>query len=132
MRDSRWNTDILWGNQSGPRYFGDRVEKWELTPLELQEKLDQGSPVVLLDVREPWEADVARLEPSRLIPMGELEMRVEEELDREEEIIVYCHHGLRSMEAAQFLWNLGFFRVKNLTGGIDRWADQVDPDMPRY
>ena len=134
MRYHPWNHPESWwpGTYPNHRFTTDKVDHWEVTPLELKRRLDQGDPIVLLDVREPWEANVARIEGSRLIPLGELDLRADDELDRDEEIVVYCHHGMRSMEAAMTLWSYGFERVKNLAGGITRWSEQVDPDLPRY
>jgi len=134
MQDHSWNNPESWwpGTYPNHRLNTDKVDYWEMTPLELKRRLDLGDTIVVLDVREPWEAGIARIEGSRLIPLSELDLRIEEELDREEEIVVYCHHGIRSMEAAMTLWNYGFERVKNLAGGISRWTDQVDPELSRY
>ncbi len=110
----------------------DKVDAWEITPLELQRRLDLGEPLVLVDVREPWEANISSIAGSLLLPLNELQYRAEEELDPLDEIVLYCHHGVRSMEAAMVLWNLGYEQVKSLAGGVDRWAAQVDPGMPRY
>lgn len=110
----------------------DKVDNWEITPRELSLRLDRGEPLVLIDVREPWEANVASLPGSRLIPLNELRYRAEEEIDPEDELVVYCHHGIRSMEAALVLWELGYERVKSLAGGIWRWSVQVDPSTPQY
>lgn len=133
MRDFSWNHSDPWSPAWGrPRPLADRLDNWEITPLELEKRLEKGDPVVLIDVREPWEAEIATIKGSVLIPLAELEMRVDEEIDRDDTIVVYCHHGMRSMEAAMTLWHLGFENVKNLAGGIARWTDQVDPDLARY
>ena len=87
--------------------------------------------VVVLDVREYHEYDICNLEGSVLIPLGELADRIEE-LNEDDEIVVHCHHGSRSMKATQYLRDRGFTNVKNLEGGIDAWAEKYDPDMPRY
>jgi rhodanese-related sulfurtransferase len=86
---------------------------------------------VLLDVREPWEFDICRIEGSQLIPMHLVPMRCEE-IDDEQEVVVICHHGGRSMQVAMFLERKGFGRLFNLTGGVEAWAVQVAPGMPRY
>ena len=133
MRDQSWNhPDSLWPGAVPGQRFTDRVDQWEISAQELKHRLDRGDPLVILDVRENWEADLASLPGARLIPLGDLDYRVEDELDRDEEIIVLSHHGVRSMEAAMTLWNWGFDRVKNLSGGIARWAETVEPEMPRY
>jgi len=102
----------------------------QLSPLELKKRLDNGEEVFLLDVRESVEYEIAHLK-AHLIPLNELVERVGE-LDAKKEIVVYCHHGIRSSMAAQFLLENGFKNVKNLTGGIDEWAEQVDLEMERY
>ena len=105
-----------------------RIE--ELSVQQLKGRLDRGEEVFLLDVREPFEAELANLS-GLLIPLGELAARFNE-LDSTREIVVYCHHGNRSRYAAEFLQRQGFGSVKNLTGGIDAWSIQIEPTMPRY
>lgn len=103
----------------------------EVTPVELKRWLDDGRELALLDVREPFENALCRLEGSKLIPLGELPQRLGE-LDPEAETIVYCHLGNRSAVAVKFLSTRGFKKVRNLNGGITAWADKVDPSMPKY
>jgi len=103
----------------------------EISPQELKMRLDQGTSVVLLDVREDEEVAIVRLPGAVHIPMGEVPGRLHE-LDPDKEIIVYCHHGVRSLRVAQFLAQRDFDRVVNLTGGIDAWAIEVEPGMARY
>ncbi|MDP3091832.1 MAG: rhodanese-like domain-containing protein [Nitrospira sp.] len=98
---------------------------------ELKTRLDQGDKLVLLDVREPWEHALAKLEGSILIPLGTLPQALTK-LDKNTEIIAYCHHGMRSADATGFLVQQGFANVKNLVGGIDAWSIQVDNAVPRY
>jgi rhodanese-related sulfurtransferase len=86
---------------------------------------------VLLDVREPWEFQTASLENSKHIPLREIPARFAE-LETKAEVVVICHHGGRSMQAALFLEKQGFAGVHNLAGGIDAWARQVDPAIPVY
>jgi len=86
---------------------------------------------VLLDVREPFEFEIARLPNARLIPLGELPARLNE-LDSRVEIVTYCHHGIRSRRAMELLKGAGFAKVRNLRGGIDAWSVDVDPSVPRY
>ncbi len=97
---------------------------------ELKERLDAGDRPALLDVREPWEFGLARLEGSKLIPMGEISGRVSE-LDPAAETVVICHHGTRSAYVTRALTRTGFRRVLNLEGGLDAYAD-VDASVPRY
>ncbi|HDP88548.1 MAG TPA: sulfurtransferase, partial [Thioalkalivibrio sp.] len=84
-----------------------------------------------LDVREPWEFELARIDGSELLPLGQLPARLDE-LDSSRETVVICHHGVRSMQAAFFLQARGFKTVINLAGGIDAWSREVDPTIPVY
>ena len=105
----------------------------DLTPPMLQQWLaDNGrKPPFLLDVREPWEYQTCHIEGSTLIPMNAIPARAQE-LDPETETVVICHHGARSFQVAMFLERSGFSKLYNLQGGVNAWADQVDPGMPRY
>ncbi|MBI1358366.1 MAG: molybdopterin-synthase adenylyltransferase MoeB [Acidobacteria bacterium] len=103
----------------------------EITPLELKAKLDAGEPIFVLDVREPHEYEIARIEGTTLIPLGQLARRVEE-LDSTADIVIHCKSGMRSAKAQRLLKDMGFSRVTNLTGGILRWSEDVDPDVPQY
>ena len=102
-----------------------------ITPKELKSRLDKGDKVVLLDVREQWEYDLAKLNGSTLIPLATLPQSLAK-LNRDSEIIAICHHGMRSADATNFLLQQGFPHVKNLVGGIDAWSVQVDGTVPRY
>ena len=88
-------------------------------------------PPVLLDVREPWETQICRIEGSELVPMQTLPARLNE-LDPDRPIVCICHLGGRSMQVAMFLTRQGFKDAYNLTGGVDAWARQVDTAMPTY
>ena len=103
----------------------------EIDVRALHARMQSGPPFFLLDVREPFEFELARIEGANLIPLGELPRRARE-LDREAEIFVLCHSGMRSQRAAEFLRSAGFPRVLNVTGGIDAWSEEVDPNVPRY
>jgi rhodanese-related sulfurtransferase len=103
----------------------------EISATELRTRIDRRDPIVLLDVRESWETALARLENAVHIPIEEIELRIEE-LDPKDEIVVYCHHGVRSAAVAEFLRQQGFGRVANLSGGVDEWARTVDRSMKRY
>jgi rhodanese-related sulfurtransferase len=89
-------------------------------------------PFCLLDVREPWEAEVCALPGSRLISMGDLPSCAHQELDPEAHIVVYCHHGVRSLNVVLWLREQGFEQAQSLAGGIEAWANAVDPSMTRY
>jgi rhodanese-related sulfurtransferase len=104
----------------------------ELRPAEVAEKLKQkSSRVMLLDVREPNERELAAIEPSLHIPMRDVPQRLSE-LPPDREIIVYCHGGTRSAMIAGFLEGKGYRDVANMSGGIDAWSRTVDPKVPRY
>ncbi|HVW77339.1 MAG TPA: rhodanese-like domain-containing protein [Alloacidobacterium sp.] len=103
-------------------------------PSQLAELLSSGDrkDLVLLDVREPGEYAIARIEGSTLMPMGEVPSRANQELDPDAHIVTICHHGVRSMNVAVWLRNQGFERAQSLRGGIDAWAVSVEPAMARY
>lgn len=103
----------------------------EITVHDLKAKRDAGAPIILLDVREPDEVSFVTFPDSVHIPMGEIPGRLHE-LDPDKEIIVYCHHGVRSLHVAQFLTQRDFENVASLAGGIDAWAAEVEPEMSRY
>ncbi|HEY2802072.1 MAG TPA: molybdopterin-synthase adenylyltransferase MoeB [Chthoniobacterales bacterium] len=103
----------------------------EIDVQALRKKMTEGSSWILLDVREPFEFEVACIEGANLIPLGQLPSRLAE-LDREKEILVMCHSGMRSQQAAKFLRAAGFARVASVAGGIDAWSEEIDPDVPRY
>jgi molybdopterin/thiamine biosynthesis adenylyltransferase/rhodanese-related sulfurtransferase/molybdopterin converting factor small subunit len=110
----------------------DAVEAaFEISTPELKSWLDEGRPVTLLDVRNPQEFEINRLEGAKLIPLPELQDRLGE-LDPADTIVTYCHHGPRSGRAVNFLRQMGFSRAINLAGGIESWSLMVDPSVPRY
>ena len=102
-----------------------------LSPTDLEERLRRGDELVLLDVREREEVEICSLPGITHIPLGELSVR-HTELDPDAETVCICHHGVRSAHAAAALAQLGFEALWNLSGGIDRWAREVEPGMPRY
>lgn len=104
---------------------------YTITPTELKSRLDRGDQLVLLDVREQWEFDLAKLKGSTLVPLATLPQALSN-LKQDAEIIAICHHGMRSADATNFLLQQGFSNVKNLVGGIDAWSVQVDRSVPRY
>ncbi len=110
---------------------GSAGDAWDIEPRQLQDRLKQPSPLLLLDVREPIELEISQLPGAVCIPLDELPARLSE-LDHQGEIVVFCRTGRRSTRALQLLVDAGFHHVKNLRGGINAWADQVDPQMPQY
>jgi len=104
-----------------------------ITAAELAGLLKLKGAPRLLDVREPEEFEIVALPNARLVPLGQIPARIEQIADwKDEAIVVYCHHGIRSMHAINFLEQSGFSNLANLSGGIDAWAREVDPKMPRY
>ena len=109
----------------------------ELSVTEVKEKLDRGEEFLLLDVREPWEVNIAKIEGSLNIPMDEIPGRLEELKDRinndsASEIVVYCHLGGRSASVSAYLMENGFKNVLNMIGGIKKWGETVEPALPQY
>jgi adenylyltransferase/sulfurtransferase len=98
---------------------------------EFKRKIDNNEPLFVLDVREPAEYEIARMENSTLIPLRDLPERLSE-VDRTKPIVAFCHKGVRSVLAVDLLQDAGFENVSSLDGGIDAWASEVDPTMPRY
>jgi adenylyltransferase/sulfurtransferase len=99
----------------------------------LKARLDEGSPVYLIDVRQPWEHELAALPGSVLVPLAELGDRLDELAPPKGALVVaYCHHGVRSLHAAALLTAHGVPDVASLAGGIDRWSIEIDPRLPRY
>jgi molybdopterin/thiamine biosynthesis adenylyltransferase/rhodanese-related sulfurtransferase len=104
---------------------------WDITALELAEQLKQDKSLRLLDVREPHELEISRIYGATLIPLGQLASRLSE-LDTAQEMVVFCKAGTRSARALELLQSAGFRKVKNLKGGINAWAREVDPTQPIY
>jgi rhodanese-related sulfurtransferase len=99
---------------------------------ELKQLLDTDpSMPLLLDVREPWEFDICHIEGSKLIPMREIHYAAEH-MERARQTVVICHHGIRSQQVCFYLTDMGFTNVNNLIGGVQAWANEVDPTMPTY
>lgn len=103
----------------------------ELSPLEVRELLKAKPDAKLIDVREEWERQVANIEGSILMPLQYLVAHAKE-IDPTDDIVIFCHHGIRSAEACKFLSRLGYQNVYNLQGGIDAWSHQVDENIPIY
>jgi rhodanese-related sulfurtransferase len=105
---------------------------YEISVAELKSMSEAGEGFTLLDVREPWEFDAARIAGSKHIPMGDIPARFNQELDPENHIVVVCHHGVRSMNVTAWLRQQGFEKVQSLRGGIDRWSREIDSSIPLY
>ena len=103
----------------------------KITPKELQRRLQQQQPLLLIDVREPHEYDICHIPQAMLIPLKQLNSRLGE-LDKDVDIVVHCYSGQRSQKAVAILQQQGYYNIKNLEGGILAWADQIDPSIPKY
>jgi rhodanese-related sulfurtransferase len=103
----------------------------EIEPLSVKEMLDRGEVSLFIDVREPWEHEVSRVEGSTLIPLREIPANLGRFRDATE-IILFCHRGRRSLNAAVWLRSQGIETARSMAGGIDRWSVEVDPQVPRY
>ena len=104
---------------------------YTITVRELKDRLDKGDDIFILDVREPHEYSLAKIEGSVLIPLGTIPTSLDK-LDPNREIVAMCHKGMRSADAMGFLLQQGFSNVKNLVGGIDAWSVEIDASVPRY
>jgi rhodanese-related sulfurtransferase len=106
----------------------------EMTPAEVKQAVDSGSPITLIDVREPFEHAVARIEGADLIPMNTVPERVEEIRQKASAtpVVVICHHGVRSLNVVHWLRRQGIENTWSMSGGIDLWSLAVDPAVPRY
>ena len=105
---------------------------YEIDPASVRQMSEGGEPFTLLDVREPWEFETARIEGAKLMPMGDVPSRAHQELDPEDHIVVYCHHGVRSLNVTAWLRQQGFEKAQSMAGGIDAWSRTVDPRAPVY
>jgi rhodanese-related sulfurtransferase len=103
----------------------------EITPAEIKQRLDRGEKMLLVDVREPWEFEICRIDGAKLIPMGSIPANLQA-LDIDEDVVCYCHRGMRSLDVAVWLRGQGVASAKSLAGGIERWSLEVDPAVPRY
>ncbi len=107
------------------------MSELEILPLEVKQRLERGEKLMLVDVREPHEHAICRIEGSVLIPMGTIPANLQK-LDTDEDVICFCHHGMRSMDVANWLRTQGVASARSMAGGIDRWSVEIDPKVPRY
>jgi len=103
----------------------------QISAKEVNERLGRGDKLLLVDVREPWEYDLSKIPGAKLIPLGTLPANLNTLRDADE-VICYCHHGMRSLDAAVWLRQQGVEGAKSMAGGIERWSAEVDPQVPRY
>lgn len=107
------------------------MKELEISVSELQQRQQAAERFLLVDVREPWEYDLCRIEGAKLVPMGTIPANLQL-LDSGEDVICYCHHGQRSLDVAAWLRAQGIESAQSLAGGIDRWSSEIDPAVPRY
>lgn len=106
--------------------------EYEINPESVRELSERAEQFTLLDVRELWEFETARIEGAKLMPMGDVPSRAHQELNPDDHIIVYCHHGVRSMNVTVWLRQQGFEKAESMAGGINAWSRTVDPKVPVY
>ena len=105
----------------------------QILPKDLAQRLESGEKFLLLDVRQPWEHQTTKIEGSVLVPLGDLPQQHEAiALGPGQKLVTYCHHGVRSFDAAAFLEQMGHGTVYSLAGGIAAWSRDVDPKVPTY
>lgn len=103
----------------------------EISPADAAVRLATDNDAMLVDVREDWEYVFVHLPDATLIPLSEFEERYTE-LPSDRDLLIYCHHGIRSLDAVRYLREQGYTRAWSIAGGIDRWSRLLDPDLPRY
>lgn len=109
----------------------DLLSNIEIAPREVKELLGRDERVLFVDVREQWEYDTAHIEGSVLIPLGAIPANLAR-LESADELVLFCHHGMRSLDAAAWLRSQGVEAARSMTGGIERWSAEIDPSVPRY
>ena len=107
------------------------MEDLQISVLEVNARIARGEKLLLVDVREPWEFALCKLPNATLIPLGSLPANLNALLDSGD-VICYCHHGMRSLDAAAWLRQQGVERAKSMAGGIERWSAEIDSRVPRY
>ncbi|HKV27216.1 MAG TPA: rhodanese-like domain-containing protein [Candidatus Acidoferrales bacterium] len=109
----------------------DSFASLEIAPAEVKQQLDRGEKLFFVDVRESWEHQLCHIEGSKLIPLGQIPASLQE-FEAADSVILFCHSGRRSLDAATWLRSQGIAGARSMTGGIDRWSQEIDPRVPRY
>jgi rhodanese-related sulfurtransferase len=109
----------------------DLYANMEIAPREVKQLLDGGREFLFVDVREPWEYQTSRIEGATLIPLREIPANLAR-FENADEIVLFCHHGMRSLDAAAWLRSQGVEGARSMAGGIERWSTEVDARVPRY
>lgn len=107
------------------------MENLEITPTEVKARLDRNETFLLIDVREPWEFEMCRIDGAKLVPLGSVASSLQM-IEAAEDVVVYCHHGRRSLDAVAWLRQQGVEGARSMAGGIERWSREIDPKVPRY
>jgi len=107
------------------------MDEIQISVKEVNERIARGDKLLLVDVREQWEYDLCRIPGAKLIPLGTIPANLNAFLDADE-VICYCHHGMRSLDAASWLRQQGVESAKSMAGGIECWSVEIDPSVPRY
>ena len=103
----------------------------DITPSEAKKLIEENKNVKIIDVREKWEYDIANLEDSMLFPLSTFEDNLDK-LNKDDDLLIICHHGMRSRKFCNYLSRLGYKKLFNLAGGIDAWSDEIDSSVPKY
>jgi rhodanese-related sulfurtransferase len=109
----------------------DLMANIEIVPREVKQRLERGEQFLFVDVREKWEYDTACIEGAHLIPLREIPGRLTD-LEKAEDVVLFCHRGMRSLDAAAWLRSQGVTGARSMSGGIERWSTEIDPGVPRY
>jgi rhodanese-related sulfurtransferase len=107
------------------------MDDMQISVKDVNERIARGEKLMLVDVREQWEYDLCKIPGAKLIPLGALPANLITLLDADN-VICYCHHGMRSLDAAVWLRQQGVESAKSMAGGIERWSVEIDPQVPRY
>jgi rhodanese-related sulfurtransferase len=107
------------------------MDDLQIDPREVKRRLDAGEHLLLVDVREPWEFDVCRIAGAKLVPLGSVPANLPV-FEQADEVVIYCHHGKRSLDAVAWLRQQGVEGARSMAGGIERWSREIDPAVPRY
>jgi rhodanese-related sulfurtransferase len=114
------------------RFVSETILPTEISPQDIQRRIDAGEPLVLIDVREPEEFAITRIEGATMIPMRNIPASLRQLKACETTLIVFCHHGVRSLNVVHWLREQGVPACQSMAGGIDAWSVLVDPSVPRY
>ena len=109
----------------------DPLANIEVTPREVKDMMDRGEKFLFVDVREKWEFDTSWIQGAVLVPMREIPANLSK-FEEADQIVLFCHHGIRSLDAAAWLRSQDIPGAKSMAGGIDRWSAEIDPGVPRY